>query len=414
MRRMWMAVFALSWACGDGGSQRPEPVVRDSAGVRIVENLDVGWDVEDAWTFAPVPAMDLGSVDAAPDHQFHMVMGAATLSDGRIVVANAGTQELRWYGPDGTLMVTAGGEGEGPGEFTGLTSVGVLPGDSVVAYDGRLRRFSVFDPDGVFVRSAPLSGDDRPGMRFPVFMGMLDDGSFIMVGRDVLVFEQPDVKDGPILASMPVYVYGSDGTIRDSIGTFHGWEALITIRRDAQYVSMAIGDRPFGRTTTVTSVGDGIVVGTPHDYAFAIYAPDGTLRSIVRLARPNAPLTGADIDVYVASQVEDDDGSNVMREQRRQAAELDFPDTKPAYASSIRGDAQGNIWVPGYSIQDDEGPRMPLWAVFDRGGRYLGELELPRRFRVLEIGADYLLGVWRDEFDVEHLRQYDLVKPARP
>jgi hypothetical protein len=230
----------------------------------------------------------------------------------------------------------------------------------------------------------------------------------------VLVFEQPDVKDGPILASMPVYVYGSDGTIRDSIGTFHGWEALITIRRDAQYVSMAIGDRPFGRTTTVTSVGDGIVVGTPHDYAFEIYAPDGTLRSIVRLARPNAPLTGADIDVYVASQVEDDDGSNVMREQRRQAAELDFPDTKPAYASSIRGDAQGNIWVPGYSIQDDEGPRMPLWAVFDRGGRYLGELELPRRFRVLEIGADYLLGVWRDELDVEHLRQYDLVKPARP
>jgi len=408
-----MVLGLLGWACSGGEGGPAEPVVRDSAGVRIVENLDVGWNEANAWRVEAVPSLDLGSADAEAEHQFHMVMGAATLSDGRIVVANAGTQELRWYDASGALLVTAGGEGEGPGEFTGLTSVGVLPEDSVVSYDGRLRRFSVFAPDGEFVRSAPLGGDDRVGMRFPVFMGMLDDGSFIMVGRDV---QQDNMSDGPMLAAMPVYVYGSDGAIRDSIGTFHGWEGLVTIRRDAEFVSMAIGDRPFGCTTTVASVGDGIVVGTPHDYAFEIYAPAGTLQSIVRLSRPNTPLTSADIDAYIASQAEDDDDSqsNVVRALRREAAEVDFPDTKPAYASSIRGDAEGNIWVPGYSMTDDEGPTLPLWAVFNRDGRFLGELRLPRRFRALEIGDDYIMGVQRDDLDVEHLQRYAIVKPDHP
>lgn len=246
-------------------------------------------------------------------------------------------------------------------------------------------------------------------MRFPVFMGMLDDGSFLMVGRDL---RTEGMIEGPVLARMPVYVYGSDGMARDSIGSFHGWEALVTIRRNAQAVAMSIGDRPFGCTTTVTSVGDAVVVGTPHEYAYEMYRPDGTLESIVRLARPNATLTSAEIDAFLAAQAEDDAGDNVLREHRREAAELDFPDTKPAYASSIRGDAHGNVWVPGYAPEGSDQP--PLWAVFNRDGRFLGELRLPGRFRALEIGDDYLLGIQRDDLDVEHLQRYAIVKPDRP
>jgi hypothetical protein len=411
MRRLVLAMLLGGWACSGGGNRAAEPVVRDSAGIRIVENLDVGWQDGAAWTVAQTPALDLGGVDAEAAHQFHMMMGAATLTDGRIVVANAGTQELRWFDGAGTLVARAGGEGQGPGEFTGLTSIGLLPGDSVIAYDGRQRRFSVFDASGAFVRSAPFDGDERPGMRFPVFMGMLNGGSFVMVGRDL---QTEGMTEGPVVAAMPVYVYGSDGEARDSLGTFHGWEALVTIRRSGEVVGMSIGDRPYGRSTTVTSVGDGIVVGTPDAYEFEVYAPDGALRTIVRLARPNAPLTSTDIDAYVASQMEDDADDNLLREHRRLATEIDFPDTKPAYASAIRGDVEGNVWVPGFSIEDGEEQHPPLWAVFDRDGRFLGELAMPRRLRVREIGADYVLGVWRDDFDVEHLRRYALTKPDRP
>jgi len=38
-------------------------------------------------------------------------------------------------------------------------------------------------------------------------------------------------------------------------------------------------------------------------------------------------------------------------------------------------------------------------------------LGLPPRFQPLDIGPDYILGLWRDADDVEQVRLYGLVKP---
>jgi hypothetical protein len=57
----------------------------------------------------------------------------------------------------------------------------------------------------------------------------------------------------------------------------------------------------------------------------------------------------------------------------------------------------------------DEPPR---WIVFDSDGRWLGAVEVPPNGRVSEIGADYVLGVWRDELDVERVQMFELIKPA--
>ena len=71
---------------------------------------------------------------------------------------------------------------------------------------------------------------------------------------------------------------------------------------------------------------------------------------------------------------------------------------------------QGNLWVKEYSRPTDERPR---WSVFDREGRWLGTVETPDGFRVQQIGPDWILGVEKDELEVEHVRMYPLVKPAR-
>ena len=52
------------------------------------------------------------------------------------------------------------------------------------------------------------------------------------------------------------------------------------------------------------------------------------------------------------------------------------------------------------------------WTVFDPAGRMLGELSTPPRFQVIQIGDDYVLGVWKDDLDVEHVRLYALAKPG--
>ena len=52
------------------------------------------------------------------------------------------------------------------------------------------------------------------------------------------------------------------------------------------------------------------------------------------------------------------------------------------------------------------------WRVFDRTGRWSGTVTMPARFNPMDIGSDYVLGLWRDEDDVEHVRLYRLMKPA--
>jgi hypothetical protein len=41
-------------------------------------------------------------------------------------------------------------------------------------------------------------------------------------------------------------------------------------------------------------------------------------------------------------------------------------------------------------------------------GRILARVQMPSKFRVQEIGEDYVLGVWRDDLDVESVRVYGL------
>ncbi|MFQ5702893.1 MAG: hypothetical protein ACE5HT_02615 [Gemmatimonadales bacterium] len=64
--------------------------------------------------------------------------------------------------------------------------------------------------------------------------------------------------------------------------------------------------------------------------------------------------------------------------------------------------------VQEYNLPDDSRVR---WTVFDGHGMLLGTTQFPESFRALDIGEDYVLGVWKDDVDLEHVRLYDLKKP---
>jgi hypothetical protein len=60
-------------------------------------------------------------------------------------------------------------------------------------------------------------------------------------------------------------------------------------------------------------------------------------------------------------------------------------------------------------VDDLDAPSV--WEIFEASGRFLGSLELPPRFEPFEIGGDYVLGVLKDELDIEHLQLLALTKP---
>ena len=55
-----------------------------------------------SWTLSEEPIVVIGGADEREGYLLHWVTGATRLSDGRIVVANESTSELRYYGPEGT------------------------------------------------------------------------------------------------------------------------------------------------------------------------------------------------------------------------------------------------------------------------------------------------------------------------
>lgn len=81
-------------------------------------------------------------------------------------------------------------------------------------------------------------------------------------------------------------------------------------------------------------------------------------------------------------------------------------DSFPAFAS-IRLDAGQNLWV-----EDNRPPgvEQPVWHVFDLDGALVTRIETPIGLRILDIGEDHVLGVFVDDFDVESLHMYRLVK----
>ena len=83
----------------------------------------------------------------------------ALLSDGSLVIAHRGDQEILWLDREGRLTQRVGRRGSGPGEFRGLNSILVTRDDTVMAYDGRLSRLTVFSGSGTLVRTHRIPSD---------------------------------------------------------------------------------------------------------------------------------------------------------------------------------------------------------------------------------------------------------------
>lgn len=151
-------------------------VMRDSAGVQIVENRDPLWIADTRWTIDSAPSLTIGVEEGDPQREFFRLIDVRRLSDGRVAALNAGTSELRYFSPEGTYLCTSGREGAGPGEFEQMSWMQLLDQDSLLVYSfGAGGRLSLIGPDGKFVRT--LSIPRVTDVQYARPNGMLSNGS---------------------------------------------------------------------------------------------------------------------------------------------------------------------------------------------------------------------------------------------
>jgi hypothetical protein len=401
------AVIAVAIAaCRGEGSATARATVHDSAGVQIVENTAAAWPAGAGWTLSPAPTVSIGVVEGNAHYQLDRVVGAMRMSDGRIVVADGGANDLRFYDTTGKYLSTSGRKGGGPGEFEGLIWIARIPGDSILTFDWNNRRLSVFDAAGHFVRS-PVRSQQLAGL-FPSIIGRFADGSLAL--RLGHAFGPGQEKGGTVSYPLPILHLDVSGTHVDTIGQFPGSYAYVELFDHG----LTVRTLPFGRSPVMAVYGSTLYYGSSDHYEIGAYTPAGTLRRSIRRTFENLPVTRSDIDAYTTQQMQYYQNPSVSADARARAkrvfAEMPYPDHMPAYQHLIV-DAQGNLWVEEYRRPTDT---RPVWTVFDSTGQMLGAVTMPERFFPLEIGADYVLGRWQDELEVQYVREFGLEKPVAP
>ncbi|MCG8408165.1 MAG: hypothetical protein MI923_23445, partial [Phycisphaerales bacterium] len=161
----------------------------------------------------------------------------------------------------------------------------------------------------------------------------------------------------------------------------------------------------FAHNTSSVIRGAEVFVGTQEHLEVGLYDPDGSLRQSFR-------VPGADLGLHQAAIAarRQEVLSSFPEERRLRAADeldrVDVPDSRPAYGRLLVG-TDGSLWAA-------EQVRYPAisrtWKVFGSDGRLLGDVSMPERFRLHQVGDRWVLGVGLDEFDIEHVRLYRLIK----
>ena len=324
------------------------------------------------------------------------------------MLGSFGSHDLRRFTGRGSTFGRSGREGEGPGEFVGLTQLVAGPGDTILTYDFRQRRVSRFSPDGSFIDAHPLESSGENGFAF--VEALLPDGRAVYTLRMFGGTADGPPPEGEVRRdTIGIHVSGLPGDSVLNLGRFPGPE-MVVLQSGASDggFNITISSPAFARSTEISAGSAGVWIGDTDQFEIRRYGFDGKLDALVRRTFDPVPVDDALISRAMTEDLADADDDNEAKMIRKRWEDIPIPATLPAY-EALGIDRAGNLWVQTFEI-----PGMPerTWSVFDGDGVWLGDVVFPDRFRPLEIGNDYVLGRFGDDLDVEHVQIWELVKPA--
>ena len=345
------------------------------------------------WTVGPKPTVRIGEVDAEEHYMFSQVASAVRLSNGKIVVANGASNEIRVYDATGKHAATYGRTGGGPGEFQSLRALWLFPGDSIMAMDSRNGRMTLFGPTMQIVRTETLPP-------IPGAIARMANGSYLATQGLAPPEKRTDFRgliefEGLVLRKAP----GATVTAYDTIvrGVKAG-QSYVNGETRRQYPF------PYGRSAQIGVGRTHFFYGSTHGTELGVFDQNGKRTGTVKIRGSGKPLSAADIQKWVDDNVERRTTAQAKLDARNDYKAIPPNPRTPEFAA-LKVDDAGNVWVRQYGPPWD--PSM-AWDVYDVGGKSLARVRMPARFEPMHIGRDFVLGVSKDEFDVERVELFSL------
>ena len=210
--------------------------------VRIVDNPRPPDGSRLGWRIGPQPVVSIGGGEGGDAAMFSDATDATILRDGRIVVADRGTSELRVFDRSGTHVATWGGEGWGPGQFTDLYQVEPFQGDSIVAWSQRNGRLTVLDSQGNFGRVLLLYRDAMQ-LHFQRYLLEPRRDPQVIFGRRLVVAPWGDLLVVNATDRYEIRAFAAEGTLARVVRRDHGPRTPTPTQVDA-YVEARVAQAP--------------------------------------------------------------------------------------------------------------------------------------------------------------------------
>ena len=332
--------------------------------------------------------LSVGVVAGDTLQEFDRVVTPFVLPDGRLVVPLGGSSDIRVFSREGAFAGRLGGSGEGPGEFAYLSAAWPR-GDTIEAFDSRLRRVTRFLPDGA-VEVVPIQGGAYPDLS--AALGPLEEGwavGGVAVGargqRDVLAFHHFD-RDGTHLGELA----SSGGINRYAGGNYSG-------------------PGPLSPRSVFRSDGTHLYFGDTLEPLIRGVGPPGTVDVEIAWTATESRPVEATFDRVIDEAVsrEAPERAQETRERLRTAP----APTRLSVFWDFHVDPAEFIWIQPYEPTSHAfavgAPYFGgvgnggAWQVMTRDGRFAGSVEVPDGLEVTQITRTVVVGIRRDELGVE-------------
>lgn len=384
------ALLASALAGHDGAAAQSATTATDSAGVRITNTDAADRGADRVCSLAEAPDVRITS-PVSGKWLLHQIEDLDRMDDGRLVVLNRSSHELLLFGRDGEFLQSIGRLGEGPGEFRDPIELDFVGGDSIVVWDWELGRLSLFGTDGSHGRSVMLQPPIfNPTGRFGVL-----GGRWIVLGNHD--FRTRDTRLTPQF--LHVLRYDWSGSLLDTVSTLpYGERGMV------EPGSRMMGNPLFEPRGVFSTHGDLLYTSNGESPEVRVYR-GARLEAIVRWKPGDLSVRKEDVETYRAGYLERFGAS--PRTRKRLDA---FPakDVFPAVVE-IQIDAGGRLWTRSFARP---GSTTTEWLGFAETGEFICSLSVPRHFRVFRFDASAVVGVHRDEMDVESVEVRSFASPG--
>lgn len=374
----------------------------------------------DPWTLSG-PNVKIGSVDD-PMYVFGPVTALVPGPDGFLHSLHSREGSVRRWSADGTPSGSVGRVGEGPGEFRQPMDMGFF-GDSLWVWDWAGRHVSYFDLGGEFHgRVSPEFDFGGPEGAPPRPSRPFRDGTFLGIGP----MPAYEIATGQLTETTFAHMNAEGETLKTIwLYPHEARDGLALLREDG---GGTFGSQAFGDGVDYTVDDDGLLVvarrawngegdavftltriGLAGDTVFSVHVP----YTPVALARDriDSAVVAVTESLYEFMSARQPGLARAALEARIRDATY-----KPAYVPPVGEtmlDEDGNIWIRRFDpVALDTGKAVNEWWILDHGGAPLARALTPVGLQVRHIGADVVWGTEQDEFEVDYIVRYRLVRDS--